>query len=309
MPLSPRLKWKITRYQQKMDDRLDRARSFFRTVWNPQRMCPACRALVDRKERVCPFCGETMSAVASAGLGRMISLVLPEQGRITILLLTANVLLYALTWVASMRELGGEMDGRSLLGSIDGYTLVRFGAKYGPLIALGEWWRFVTPIFLHGGLLHLGMNSWVLYDLGPAVEALYGRQKFLVLYVLTGIAGVVASFLWRPSSISIGASGAIFGLIGSMIAYGYRNRRTVGDPVRNMFVKWAIYALLFGFLVPGLDNAAHIGGLMAGMAFGWLVPQMPSVTSGSITFWKVFQGLLALLVLVSFAMVALHPPA
>ena len=272
-------------------------------------MCPACRALVDRKAAVCPFCGERLSAVASAGLGRMISLVLPEQGRITILLLTANVFLYALTWVASIRELGGEMDGRSLLGSIDGYTLVRFGAKYGPLIALGEWWRLVTPIFLHGGLLHLGMNSWVLYDLGPAVEALYGRQKFLVLYVLTGIAGAAASFLWRPFSISIGASGAIFGLIGSMIAYGYRNRRTVADPVRNMFVKWAIYALLFGFIVPGLDNAAHIGGLVAGMAFGWFVPQMPSVTSASITFWKVFQGLLALLVLVSFVMVALHPPA
>lgn len=306
MPLSPRLKWKINRYEQKVEDRLARARRFFQTVWNPQRMCPACRALVDRKERVCPFCGERMSAVAGAGAGRMFDLVLPEQGRITIFLLTANIFLYALTWAASVRELGGEFNFVSLMG-VDGRTLVRFGAKYGPLMAAGEWWRFVTPIFLHGGLLHLGMNSWVLYDLGPAVEALYGRQKFFVLYLLTGIAGVAASFLWRPYGISIGASGALFGLIGSMIAYGYRNRRSVSDPARNMFVKWAIYALLFGFIVPGLDNAAHIGGLVGGMAFGWLVPQMPSVTSSSITFWKVFQGLLAMLVLVSFAMVALHP--
>ena len=140
------------------------------------------------------------------------------------------------------------------------------------------------------------------------MEALYGSQKFLVLYVLTGAFGFLVSFLWNPHSVSIGASGAIFGLIGAMIAYGYRNRRTVAESVRNMYVRWAVYVLLFGFLVRGVDNAAHIGGLAGGLAFGWFVTDMPSITRESIVFWKILGALSALLVLFGFIMVGLRQP-
>jgi hypothetical protein len=92
-----------------------------------------------------------------------------------------------------------------------------------------------------------------------------------------------------------------------MITYGYRNRRSIGDAVRNNFVRWAIYGLLFGFLMPGLDNAAHLGGLVAGMAFSLLVSDVPSLTSPAIAFWKVLQVVVVLLVALSFVMVALHP--
>ena len=309
MPLSPRLKWKINRYGQSVDERLEKVKSLFKSVMNKQKMCPACRALIDRKEKVCPFCGEKVSAAPHGGVGRLLDSLLPQQARNTTLLLTVNVFLFGLMMVASSRSHGGGFDVNTLLGSIDGRTLVRFGAKYSLLIAEGEWWRFLTPVFLHGSLLHLGMNAWVLFDLGPAVEALYGSQKFLVLYIVTGAAGVVLSFLWHPYAISIGASGAIFGLIGAMIAYGFRNRRSVSDAVRNMFVRWAFYGLLFGFLMPGLDNAAHIGGLVAGIAFGGIVSDMPSVTETSIYTWKILSALAVLAVLFGFILVGLRSGA
>jgi rhomboid protease GluP len=293
----------MTRYSQEVDERIERARNFFKTVWSHQRMCPACRALVDRKDKVCPLCGERLSAVAGPGLDRVLDLVMPEQARWSIVILGVNLVLYAFTWMASQQ---GGGPGGGFLGGIDAYTLIRFGARSAYLGAL-EWWRFIAPIFLHGNALHLAMNCWVLYDLGPAVEGIYGRQKFIVLYLVSGITGSLVSYFWRPYAISIGASGAIFGLIGVMIAYGYRNRKTLGDSVRNMFVRWAIFALIFGML-PGIDNAAHLGGLAGGVLFGVLVSDIPSLTRSSITLWKVAQAIAVLAVVVTFIMVGLGNP-
>jgi rhomboid protease GluP len=282
-----------------MGERLERARGFFRTVWSHQRMCPACRALVDRKDRVCPLCGERLSSVAGPGLDRMFDLALPDQARWSIILLGINLFLYALTWIASQQARGGA--GGNLLGGMDGYTLIRFGARdvYSGAV---EWWRFIAPIFLHGNALHLAMNCWVLYDLGPAVEGIYGRQKFLVMYLASGIGGSIASHFWQPRAISIGASGAIFGLIGVMIAYGYRNRSRLGDSVKNMFVRWAVFALIFSFL-PGIDMAAHIGGLAGGILLGAVVADTPSLTRPAILLWRALQMLAIAAILTTFLMV------
>ena len=309
MILTPRMRWKINRYKGEMEERLERARGFFRSVVHKQRMCPACRALIDRTESVCPLCGEPVSAVAAPGLGRLLDSILPQQARYSTLLLSANVFLFGLMLVATIRGSGGRLDSSLLFGSIDVLTLVRFGAKYGFLIGEGEWWRFVTPVFLHANLIHLGFNSWVLFDLGPAVEGLYGPQKFLVLYVVTGSAGFVLSYLWQPLAVSVGASGAIFGLIGVMIAYGYRNRRGAGEAVRNMFVRYAVYMLAFGLVISGIDNAAHIGGLAAGIAFGALVSDMPSLTQSSIQAWKLLRVVAFLVVLFGFIMVGMRAGA
>lgn len=307
MPLPPRIRWKINRYRNHLEGRLEEARNLMLSVLSQQKMCPACRALVDRKEKVCPFCNERLTRGSGGPLDRLLSSFIPDQMRYTVYFLTINIILFMMTLAASTSRMGGGMNPSMLFGSIDGYTLVRFGAKYGLLIQAGEWWRLVTPIFLHGSLLHLGMNSWVLYDLGPTVEGIYGRQRFLVLYILTGIAGNLVSYWWSPNSISIGASGALMGLIGAMISYGYRHRGRLGESVRNMYVRWAVYVLIFGFMFPMIDNAAHLGGLLAGMAFGWVVSDMPSVTSGSIYFWKALQFVLVALVIGSFLMVGLRP--
>jgi membrane associated rhomboid family serine protease len=305
--LPSRWQWKINRARQQWAERWDRTRTIANVVQNQQRMCPECRALVDRAEDKCPMCGVPMRGVARGVVGRSMELSLPTQGRVTYVIALVNGFLFLLTLIATMRTDEGEFQLGRLMGSIDGATLVQYGAKWGPFIQAGDWWRLVTPVFLHGGILHLAMNTWVLLDLGPGVEGLYGRSKFWVMYVLCGIGGAVASYVWSPNSVSIGASGAIFGLIGVMIGRSYQYRGTHVSPERGMFVRWAVYMLLFGLIIPGIDNAAHVGGLIVGLAMGYFVTDMPAEETQQASMWRVLQVAAVLLVAVSFAMVGLHP--
>ena len=148
-------------------------------------------------------------------------------------------------------------------GSTNNSTLIKFGAKFNPLILEGEWWRFITPVFLHIGVMHLLMNTLALYFIGTAVERIFGKFRFLFIYLLAGFSGSVASFIFSPS-ISAGASGAIFGLFGALLFFGMIYPRlffrTIGV---NILVVLGIN-LLFGFSMPGIDNAGHIGGLIGG---------------------------------------------
>lgn len=148
-------------------------------------------------------------------------------------------------------------------GSNNTENLIRYGAKFNPLILDGEWWRFITPIFLHIGFLHILMNSLALYYLGPTVERIFGRLRFLWIYLFSGFTGVLASFLFS-SHLSAGASGAIFGCFGALLYIGAANPklffRTMGKNV--IFV--IIINLVFGFSVSGIDNFGHIGGLIGG---------------------------------------------
>jgi membrane associated rhomboid family serine protease len=151
-----------------------------------------------------------------------------------------------------------------------------FGVKSNPEIAHGQWWRFVTPIFIHIGLLHIFFNSYALWVVGPQVEKLYGGARFVLLYVLTGVAGVYGSYAYHPNTISAGASGAIFGLFGVLLVFGLRYRssippffaRAVGTGVLPVIV----INLIIGFTIPAIDNSAHIGGLLAGAALAAVVP-------------------------------------
>ncbi|MFC4320768.1 rhomboid family intramembrane serine protease [Litchfieldia salsa] len=148
-------------------------------------------------------------------------------------------------------------------GSTNTETLITFGAKDNYLLLQGEWWRFFTPIILHIGFFHLVMNTLALYFLGSAVEKIYGRTKFLVLYLVAGFAGTLASFVFSPA-ISAGASGAIFGCFGALLFFGVIHPslffRTMGS---NVIVVIGIN-LLIGFIFPVVDNAGHIGGLIGG---------------------------------------------
>ena len=148
-------------------------------------------------------------------------------------------------------------------GSTNTSTLIKFGAKFNPYIYEGEWWRFITPIFLHIGFLHLAMNTLALYFLGPAVEKIFGNTRFLFIYLFAGISGVIASFIFSPN-ISAGASGAIFGCFGALLyfalIYPKLFFRTIGPSV----IPVLIFNLIFGFTVSIVDNAGHLGGLAGG---------------------------------------------
>lgn len=150
-------------------------------------------------------------------------------------------------------------------GSTDTSTLIKFGAKFNPLILEGEWWRFFAPIIIHIGLLHLVMNTLALFYLGTMVERLYGNSRFLFIYIFAGFTGVLASFIYSPN-LSAGASGGIFGCFGSLLYFGMINPRLFWRTLGlNILVVLGIN-LAFGFTFPGIDNAGHIGGLLGGFA-------------------------------------------
>jgi rhomboid protease GluP len=159
-----------------------------------------------------------------------------------------------------------EMNG----GSQNPQTLIEYGAKYNPLIIEGEWWRLVTPIFLHIGLLHLLMNTLALYYLGAAVEKIYGRSRFVFVYMASGITGSFASYLFT-SNLSAGASGAIFGCFGALLYFGVLYPKIFFRTMGTNIIAVILLNLAFGFTIPGIDNAGHLGGLAGGFLAAGIV--------------------------------------
>jgi rhomboid protease GluP len=147
------------------------------------------------------------------------------------------------------------------------------GALIPALVAQGEWWRLLSSMFLHSGAVHLGLNMLSLYFLGSFVEAAFGRGRFLALYLLSGLSGGLAYLYFGSFNVSaVGASGAIFGLLGGVLGYALR-RGTFSwqNPlIRQLLILLALN-LYIGFSVPNISNTAHLGGLAGGFAFGWLV--------------------------------------
>jgi len=161
----------------------------------------------------------------------------------------------------------------TLLGGSDNQaTLVTLGAKVNALIVTGQYWRLITPMFLHIGLAHIAFNSYALYVLGPEVEAIYGHARFLVIYLLAGVAGNVMSFAFTPV-LSAGASTAIFGLIGTQLAFFYRQRKVLGAfGQRRLLNIVSIIAINVLFSLSGaVDIFGHLGGFIGGLVLGWML--------------------------------------
>jgi len=230
-------------------------------------MCPHCRAFIDARERVCPYCETEVGPPAAARIpSDLLGGLVPATRFVTFLILLVNLGLFAATFIYSMRR-----GNPSPAMGIDGVTLYTFGAKLREAVLLGgEWWRLVTAGFLHGGVLHILMNTWILFDLGAQVEEIYGSRRFIVIYFTATVPGFLASTLWS-AGLSVGASAGLMGLIGAMIALGVRYPSSVAGAMRGLYLRWVLYILLFG-LLPGLqiDNAAHLGGLAGGFAAAWL---------------------------------------
>jgi rhomboid protease GluP len=150
-------------------------------------------------------------------------------------------------------------------GSTDSDVLIRFGAMSGPLIIKGQYWRFITPLFLHVGIIHLGFNSYALYQLGTVIETIYGRAKYVALFMLSGISGSIMSFMFTRA-VSAGASGAIFGLLGSLLYYGRKRPGLFKKGFTANIISIIAINLVIGLTYPGIDNYAHIGGLIGGYA-------------------------------------------
>ncbi len=232
------------------------------------KVCYDCGLLVGAADTVCPNCGANQSKASLGGLKRVANSLVPAENPATYILLLANLLFMIVTILISQKS-GAEPF------SVDNRVLYLLGAKWtSAIFGLNEYWRLVMPILLHGGLMHFGFNSFVLWQIGPQVEELFGSQRFLFLYLVTGVAGFVASAFWSPYSLSVGASGSLFGLIGILLAY-ISQKKGFREEYRASLIRWVFFMLILGLIIPGIDNAAHIGGLVAGLALGRLIGDRP----------------------------------
>lgn len=186
-------------------------------------------------------------------------------------IIAANVAVYVVM-VAS----GVSWDSPSSLDAL------RFGADFGPLTLNGQWWRLFTSMFVHFGIIHIALNMWCLWSLGDLAERVMGRKAFAFLYLASGLAGNIVSELWNPSRVSAGASGAVFGAAGGLVTFLYLKKAPINMEYATRRLKslgiFIAYNLIYG-MKAGVDNAAHIGGVLSGLAIGAVIPSM---ISGSI---------------------------
>lgn len=244
------------------------------------RKCGFCKGVVPVQETECPYCGKSLESAGA--IGRFIDALLPQDRPMTKLMTGLAVAMYALV---------GLTAGGSALASPSTYSLIHFGAMFPPYVLDGQVWRLMTAVFLHGDIIHIAFNLYALWLLGPLIENSFGKTRFLIIFVVTGLISTMASFGWgfvwaeiAPQlgmnvdmggvmlRTSVGMSGALTGLIGVGVSAGHRVKTAQGAVIRDTMLRWMLFILIFGLAVPQVDNAAHIGGFIPGLALGALLP-------------------------------------
>ncbi len=304
MELSPRQRWKVDQMRKKFSSAFGGGESQPRP-----KLCPSCGTLVGATATRCHQCGASLTfslAAASKSLGRL----MPGTSPATYAILGFSCIVYAVSFLATLRNGGSpSISGSGFsalfnLGAVSSGVLERLGASLPLPINLREPWRFVTAVFLHAGLLHIFFNMWVLMDIGPQIEELYGSARYLFLYVVCGIGGyLLSSFLGH---FSVGGSGAIVGLIGVMLAITTGRRSIAMTALRNQIFRWLIYLVIWGLLFSGVDNMAHLGGGITGFIFGKLMMDRPPATPQERKRAYVLGWIAALAVVASFVLAALN---
>jgi rhomboid protease GluP len=257
--------------------KLDRWRSQLEALFHSEptarrpRLCPACGTLVGSTATKCHMCGANMT-FSFAAASRSISRFLPQTSPVTYTMLAICCVMYALEFIITMKLGGGGGGGLMNLGGVSSQVTYRLGSSLPLPFNIRQPWRFVTAIFLHGSLLHIGFNMWVLMDIGPMVEEMYGSARYLFLFVVTGVGGYVVSSAFGQHQ-AVGASGALLGLIGVLLAATTGRKSMAAQALRSALIRWLIYIAVIGLLPgSGVDNYAHFGGLATGYILGRLMP-------------------------------------
>ncbi len=256
-------------------------------------MCHACRGLIEPSSSRCPLCGLEAVPAPRARADEQAG----SEHFFSRLILTINIALFVLMVLVDLRN-----GTATVMNSPSSPVFYDFGGRNVSAIANGAWWLLITPNFLHLGILHLMFNSFALYQIGPQVEEIYGSQKFIFLYVVIGILSNISSFAFNING--AGASGAIFGLIGLMAVYGYRMGGAVGRALMRQMLIWAAFGVVVTLTYA--DQAGHIGGFISGAALGFIIKAEPPATTRAALAWNVTAICSALLVVVSFVMVAVN---
>ena len=305
-------------------------------------MCRNCGALVGANETNCSACGapgDSAGAVAGRDAAqpqaqtpiydnetvRFARAVFNRPYIFTIVFIVANVFVFLLVWSSSGLSSDALLEPPSSV-------LIAYGAKLNYLIKQNhEWWRFVTPIFIHIGVVHLLVNMYGLWMIGPYVERLYGSAKFVVLWIATGIAGDVASYFTVRPDLAVGsfgrflfssgdgpaagASGALFGLIGVLFIFGIKFRHELPEGFKRAFGTGLLPIILLNLFIGyawrsqtiSIGNSAHLGGLFVGALFGLTMKyKRPNEQDSTTIVWRILKYAALALVVVSFVMIARH---
>jgi len=267
------------------------------------KICPACGTLVGISATRCHQCGASLR-FSLAALSKKLSGVFGEHDApVTTVLLISNILMFGVSWLAISSAGGG--GGLSILWGMGGETQYRLGASFPySIFHLHEWWRLITAMFLHGGLIHIGFNMMALMQFGPALEEVYGSARYLFLYVVTGAFGFLVSA--SMGNYSLGASGALLGLIGLMLAITTKRGGSYMHELRSRLITSVVILFIFGFSMRGMDNYAHGGGLAAGFVLGKVFADRQPMNGPEQKRAHALGWLAGIAVLASFAFMFLH---
>jgi rhomboid protease GluP len=267
------------------------------------RLCPACGSLVGVTATRCHQCGTSLT-FSLAAVTKKLSSVTGLTSPVSTVFLGLNFFLFAIQLMFTIQA--GEAGGFNILWHMNGISSYRLGMNYGPAIFFGhQWWRLITAMFLHGGLIHIGFNMMALMQFGPALEELYGSPRFLFLYTITGAVGFFFSAL--RGHFSLGASGALLGIMGAILAITTKRGGAYMRDLRSRLISSLVFLFALGiFGGIGIDNWAHAGGLASGFALGKICADREPANSVEKTRAQILGWLAGLAIVASFVFMLLH---
>jgi membrane associated rhomboid family serine protease len=241
------------------------------------KQCPHCRGWIPAVATMCAQCGSSKLDAAPAPRAPEVPPAMRGVS-VTTVLIWANVAFLVFSLLVQWRLKPGGNALQYLLPGPSGKALAIAGLYDHHLVARGQWWRVVTATFLHAGLLHIGFNMYALHQLGPITEHLIGKARFLVVYVVCAICSTLAISIWfvhvqgdpGPHRM-VGASGAVFGILGVLITFLRRKGNLMGRAVARSLAINAVILIAIGIWVPMISNTGHMGGLLPGLVFGMVL--------------------------------------
>jgi rhomboid protease GluP len=270
-------------------------------------LCPGCRRLISADEPVCPYCGLSKpGSLIKTFLSRSFS-----EGSFDVvrIILYTNVVFFILSLLLNPYRMGFSANPLTFLSPSNESVFLLGATGAIPIGGFGRWWTLISASFLHGGVLHIFFNMMALLQLGPFVVQEFGSSRFIVIYLLAGVGGFMLSYL-AGIPLTLGASASICGLIGAIIYYGKSRGGFYGEAIYKQAMGWILGLVVFGLLIPAINNWAHGGGLVTGIVLGFLLgyndKKMEGVSHRLLAFvciiatlvvflWAVFQAVLLIL--------------
>ncbi|MBS1841326.1 MAG: rhomboid family intramembrane serine protease [Acidobacteria bacterium] len=291
--------------------RLDRLKRSFAGVFGSgggeqqprPKLCPACGSLVGISATKCHECGTNLT-FSLAALTRKLSGITGLDAPVSTIFLGLNFFLFIIQLMFTMQA--GQAGGLNILWRLDAISSYKLGAIYGPSVLIDhQFWRLITAMFLHGGLIHIGFNMMTLMQVGPTLEEVYGSPRFLFLYTFTGAIGFLFSSL--RGHFSLGASGALLGVIGAILAITTKRGGAYMRQLRSRLISSLAFLFILGIWGGiGIDNWAHAGGLAAGFALGKIMADREPMNNTEKRRAQILGWLSALAIIASFVLMLLH---